>query len=229
MQDKEFARRLVQACEGHPHVPPYGQGRQAWIKENMRVSHEAVSRWFKGDSRPRPNRMEKLARILEVDEAWLALGVTPSASPPEARRRKIQGEGVVNVFIGLAQLNGAVVALPDSRDPRAPFVDFYAMFKGEHVPFHICLAEELAAGTFRLTLPKEYPQCIVVGAVPTGSMRVDYVPLPTQQVQEHSVRRGGYFELIVSQQGHRYVSGRQEWIVVEDFNVFRDDGERHLQ
>lgn len=229
MLDKDFARRLTQACDGHPHVPPYGQGRQSWVKENLKVSHEAVSRWFKGASRPHPKRMKQLANILEVDEAWLALGVTPSARPAEARTRKVQGEGVGNVFMGLAQLNGAHVALPDSRDPRAAFVDFYALFKGRHVPFHVCLAEELAEGTFRLALPKEYDQCIVVGAIPTSSMGVRYLQLPADKVQKHSVRRGGYFELIISRQGTRYVTSNDEWPVVDDFNVFREGDNCRLQ
>ena len=71
MPDKQFAKRLNEACDGHPHVPAYGQGRQEWIKKALAISSEAARRYFNGSSRPRPDKMKKLARALEVDKAVL--------------------------------------------------------------------------------------------------------------------------------------------------------------
>ena len=70
MPDKQFAKRLNEACDGRPHVPAYGQGRQEWIKKALAISSEAARRYFNGSSRPRPDKMKKLARALEVDEAF---------------------------------------------------------------------------------------------------------------------------------------------------------------
>jgi len=164
--------------------------------------------------------MKELARLLEVDEAWLSLGITPALDPADMRVRNTQGEGASNTFMGLAQLNGARVALPDDKDPRAAFVDFYAVFRGQQVPFHVSLATELAAATYNLVLPKEYDQCVTVGAVHSESMQVKYLRLPVPKIDTHKVRRGGYFELILIRQGDRFVTGQDEWPIITDFNDF---------
>lgn len=84
IRDKAFAKRLVLACEGNPNCPTdQSRGKQKWIYDNLlsefgvRVSAEAVRKWFAGESRPRPKVVSYIARLLEVDEAWLSLGITP--------------------------------------------------------------------------------------------------------------------------------------------------------
>lgn len=73
-----FAERLAQACRYHPDAPAdYGQ--QAWIRRELRsrgedVSSTAVSNWFAGYTRARPDLTEKLAQILNVEVAWLTGG-----------------------------------------------------------------------------------------------------------------------------------------------------------
>lgn len=222
MADKGFAKRLTIACDGHPHVPPYGQGRQSWIKKNVGVSHEAVSRWFSGTSRPRPGKMRELARVLEVDEAWLSLGITPEMGLSDARIRNTQAGGASNTFMGLVQLNGARVALPDDKDPRAAFVDFYAIFHGQQVPFHVALASEVSAGTYRLILPKEYEQCVPVGVVHSRPMQVQCLKLPCPLVDRHKQRRGGYYEIFVTRvrQTKEYATGKDVWPSIDNFNDF---------
>lgn len=220
MVDKGFSNRLNMACDGHPHVPPYGQGRQSWIRENLGVSHEAVSRWFSGASRPRPTKMRELARALEVDEAWLSLGITPELDPADSRVRNTQAEGASNAFMGVAQLNGARVALPDDKDPRGAFVDFYAVFRGQQVPFHVALATEIAASTFKIVIPKQYDQCVTIGAVHANSMRVHFLRLPIPLIDTHKKRRGGYFELILNRQDSKYLTGADVWPRITDFRDF---------
>lgn len=130
MVDKDFAKRLNQACDAHPHIPPYGQGRQTWIKERLDVSAEAVRKWMYGESRPRPDKMKMLARLLEADEAWLSHGIKPDLGPKERKARNAAAEGAVNVAVGLVQMNGGNVAFPSDKDPRREFVDFYAILRG---------------------------------------------------------------------------------------------------
>lgn len=220
MVDQGFAQRLALACDGHPHVPPYGQGRQSWIRERMNVSHEAVSRWFAGASRPRPGKIRELAKVLDVDEAWLALGITPGFdSNEDARKRNTQAEGACNTFMGLAQLSGAHVAWPDEKDPRGAFVDFYAVFRGQQVPFNVALADEMAAGIYKLTVPKQYDQCVPIGAFPVGPMAVDFVKLSLPLLSKHAKRKGGYFELIITKSptGDGYATGADVWPLIVDF------------
>ena len=61
MKDDDFARRLAQACDRHESVPAYGFGRQTWIKDKMHVSHEAVRKWARGETRPRPKKMKEVS------------------------------------------------------------------------------------------------------------------------------------------------------------------------
>lgn len=220
MVDKGFSERLNIACDGHPHVPAYGQGRQSWIKESIGVSHEAVSKWFSGAARPRPTMMKALSNALEVDEAWLALGITPQMDPADRRVRNTQAEGATNAFMGLVQLNGARVSLPDDKDPRAEFVDFYAVFRGQQVPFHVSLANEIAEGTFTLTIPKEFDQCTVIGAVHARSMRLHCLKLTVPRIDKHKIRKGGYFEIIMTRRGSEYFTGDDQWQRIHNFNEF---------
>lgn len=218
--DKGFSKRLNTACDGHPHIPPYGQGRQTWVKEHLDVSHEAVRKWFTGESRPRPDKMRALSRALEVDEAWLSLGITPEITPAEKRQRNITLEGAVNVFMGLVQINGGHVAIPDDRDPRAAFVDFYAIIRGTQNPFHISLAQNMSEGVLKFVLPKEYDQTHVIGAIHAYPLRMHWIRMHRDLTDKHKVRRGGYFEIIVNRRGSEYFTGDDQWPRINTLSDF---------
>ena len=218
--DKAFAKRLNSACDGHPHIPPYGQGRQTWIKEHLKVSHEAVRKWFTGESRPRPEKMKALAKTLEVDEAWLALGIAPDLEPSERRARNAQVEGAVNVFMGLVQLNGGSCALPGDRDPRAAYIDFYAIMRGLQLSFHVSLAQPMGHGQFKFILPKEYDQCTCIGAIHLYPLRLHFINLPYESIQKHATRRGGYYEIVMSKRDSDYLSGNSVWPRIHNFSNF---------
>lgn len=207
MRDKPFAQRLNIACDGHPHIPPYGHGRQTWVKEKLDVSHEAVRKWFVGETRPRPAKMRELARVLEVDEAWLSLGIVPDATNEEKRVRTGQVEGAVNCVAGLVQLNGGHIAFPGPKDPRGGFVDFYAIIKGSQYAVNVSLAKHITNGTYRFTIPKEYDQCKVAGVIHVLPLRIHCVSLTHEIIDEFKVRKGGYFELTVNRVGSEYFIG----------------------
>lgn len=205
--DEAFSKRLNSACDGHPHVPPYGQGRQTWIKEQLGVSHEAVRKWFSGDSRPRPDKMRQLARILEVDEAWLSLGIVPDLAPQEKRTRNLQVEGATNAVAGLMQLNGAHIAFPGERDPRAAYVDLYAIIKGAQYSVHVALAKHVSNGTYKFTIPKEYEDCKVIGVVHVAPHRLHLINITHDLIDRFKNRKGGYFEIVVHKIGSEYYVG----------------------
>lgn len=69
-----FEKRLEQACNNNPDIPKFGSGRQTVIAREMKVSTEAVRKWFNGLAMPRPQMMKALAKFLEVDHVWLSLG-----------------------------------------------------------------------------------------------------------------------------------------------------------
>lgn len=217
MVDRGFAKRLNVACDGHPEIPPYGQGRQTWVKEHLGVSHEATRKWFTGESRPRPDKMRELARTLEVDEAWLSLGITPDLEPRERRARNRQAEGAVNLITGLIQLNGGSCAFPDSKDPRGAYVDVYAIVRGTSYAVHASLAQPLAAGQFNFVIPKEYQDCRVLGLVHARPMRVHVIDMTTDMIDRYKVRKGGYFTITMNYHESTYWSGSEKWQRIDNF------------
>ena len=78
--DAEFASRLSQAFEKHLDAPS-GRGRQKWLLDKLQENYgrsfsgEAASKWFAGEARPRVEVMRDIAEVLNVDEAWLSLGI----------------------------------------------------------------------------------------------------------------------------------------------------------
>jgi hypothetical protein len=218
--DKGFAKRLNTACDGHPHIPPYGHGRQTWIKEKLDVSHEAVRKWFTGESRPRPSKMKDLSRTLEVDEAWLALGIAPDMQPHERRARNVAAEGAVHTTMGLVQMNGGHCAFPDDRDPRAAFVDFYAIIRGQQMAFHISLAQQISEGQYKFIIPREFDQCTIIGLIHVFPLRVHAIRMNFDLIERHKVRRGGYFEVTVSKRDSEYFTGSDSWPRMHNLNNF---------
>lgn len=77
-REKAFARRLTKALDDHARCPEeYGRG--AWLKRelthfNVNVSDETISKWLRGATMPRRDKMAALAKLLRVDETWLAMG-----------------------------------------------------------------------------------------------------------------------------------------------------------
>lgn len=217
MMDKGFAQRLNTACDQNPHVPAYGMGRQTWVKEKMGVSHEAVRKWFLGTARPRPDKLSQLARVLECDEAWLALGKKGDLDPREKRARSLNIEGAVNIVTGLLQLNGANCAFPGEKDPMASFVDVYAINRGVQLAIHVSLGKQGPPGQFTFVVPKEYEQCRVVGVIHARPNRVHLINMDHEMLERHGERKGGFLEVRVAYRENAYWSGAEKWTRIESF------------
>lgn len=215
MKDADFAKRLAQACDQHELVPAYGYGRQTWIKEKMKVSHEAVRKWVNGESRPRPAKMKELAGLLGVDEAWLSLGIEPEATPQERKERSAKLTGAANVFLGLLQADGGSVAFPE--EPQPP-VDFFAIINGRHLAFHVALAHKVEADQVTFRLPADFAHCTVVGAVRQDAMGMEFLVLPKAVIEQHATHHGGYVELAVSSRSGHYGVNSQKLSRLHSFD-----------
>lgn len=215
--DKGFSQRLNTACDQNQHIPPYGMGRQTWVKEQMGVSHEAVRKWFLGQSRPRPDKLRQLANVLEVDEAWLALGIKGDLDPREKRARSLNIEGAVNAVTGLLQLNGAHCAFPGETDPAASYVDIYVINRGVQLSIHVSLAKEGPPGQFKFVVPKEYDRCKVVGVVHPRPNRLHLLNMDHDMLDKYAVRKGGFVEVMVDYRDGHYWSAADKWTRIESF------------
>ena len=195
IKDRSFARRLNGACEDNAEVPPLNRGRLVWVRDtlnkrfNIEVSMEAVRRWFAGESRPRPDKMRRLAEILKVDEAWLSLGITADLTPSERSDRRIAAHGAVNLVAGHIQLASGTCVLPAVEGGDTP-VDLYAIIGGRQVSLAITLANCDDAGMASFLVHKEYRRCVVIGVVVRGPMAVDFHVLPRTLIRAHGEQRG---------------------------------------
>jgi len=89
-RERAFAKRLEQALNDHPRCPE-GYGRNTWLMrelthENVTVSLETVRKWLSGETMPRRAKMTALAKILHVDETWLAMGAQIAGSTVSPKR-----------------------------------------------------------------------------------------------------------------------------------------------
>lgn len=209
VRDLDFARRLETACEGNPNCPTEQyRGKQKWIYEGlesqfgMRVSPEAVRKWFAGESRPRPSAMKLLARLLEVDEAWLSLGITPDLTPREQRKRNAVADGAVNLVAGMIQMGGGSISFPEDAE-----IDILAIIAGKSMHLDVVLPFDLGRGQMRLTIhdPIEKKHTIVV--IDQGRFRYQLLHLSPEMVKEHGERRGNFWELIVEDHGNGWMVG----------------------
>lgn len=233
IRDKAFARRLNKACEDHPHCPTdQYRGKQKWVYEGLerefgvKVSAEAVRKWFSGESRPRPKVMAFLARLLDVDEAWLSLGIVPEISPQEKMRRNALANGGVNLLAGLIQLAGGNIAFPESEDEG---VDIYAILGGKQ--FHLDVAIPLPTGRFeykvvvRDKLERKHFIIVVQDEEQTIS-GIRLIHLPAEVVAQYGNLRGGYRELMLEERGEWWRIGDARVHVLETINDLLKVGQR---
>ncbi len=213
-----FVKRLNQACDDVPHIiPPHGEGRQIVLAKKMGMSQEGVRKWFAGEAMPRREAMRKLAQLLEVEEPWLALGITPEITEAEKRVNARNVEGAVLLVMGLMMLAGAQVAQPGDRDPNKGFVDFYAIMRGIQFAMHVSLARRISEGHYRVIVPREYAHTRLVGVIPVGKGRFEFIDMPTRMVSEHKMRKSGGFVVTVNRIDGRYVTGSHTWQRIRNF------------
>lgn len=225
VREKEFAKRLEIACENNPHSPS-GHGRQSWLRErimdqnrDVRVSPEAVRKWFSGESRPRPTIMSMIARALEVDEAWLSLGITPVATPRERSKQSATAAGAVNLVAGHIQLVGGNIAFPEDETEAE---DVFAIVRGKRLSLVVRLGT--TQQKFKLTFFKKGEKSTVIAVVPTNKPSVyEFVRVPANVIENHGKHRGGFVEIEIEHDGSIFFAGGEALPIIHSFDNL--DGE----
>lgn len=184
------------------------------------VSNETVSKWFTGVARPRPDKIRLLAKLLDVDEAWLALGVEPELDPRERKIRNAMADGAVNVVAGFIQMTGGHPAFPEENDVRAKGgarIDLYAIIKGAHYALHVALAQEEGEGAYRFAIPYGHEDCVVIGVIQTQPLVCDFLELTADLVNAHGLRRSGHIEITMTGQSGGYATEGEGWRQITTF------------
>lgn len=219
----EFAKRLQQACDGNPHVPQPNFGRLRWFSDQLQERFEidstveGVRKWFDGLTLPRSATMDALAQILEVDRAWLALGVTPNLDQREQKLRNAEADGAVNVVAGMIQMSGSNPAFPTKGDARAAksHIDIYAIIRGAQYAFHVAVATEVDGG-FRFAVPVEAAQdAVVLGVIRRDGFAVDVLELDAEGLAEQGKRKGVTIEIAVNP---NYQTENHAWRQIKSFS-----------
>lgn len=209
---KAFVSRLNQACEESSYIPPPHKGRQQYLADKLGLAPEAISKWFKGVSMPRPDKLERLAEILQVDQSWLAFGISPEMNRAERKAHSREVDGAVHLVMGMIMLAGGHCGVPSSRDQRSSYVDFYATVRGSVYPIHISLGREVSKDRYELLIPKEYLDVRAIGVIPVGGGKFHFLDMPLSLIEEHKMRKQGQFALTVGKvDSQRYVTGGDTW------------------
>lgn len=154
--------------------------------------------------------MRELAEYLEVDEAWLALGLTPEMNKDERRKANRMASGAVYIVTGMIMMDGGNVAWPGEKDPRREYVDIYAIMRGTQIAIHVSSGRELSNGSFELLIPREHHETKCIGFIPTGVGRFHLLNLSTKLIDTHKQRKAGDFAITIVRVGTRYHCGSDE-------------------
>ncbi len=163
IRDKAFAKRLETAVQNHPGAPD-GHGRQKWLRERIearfgvKVSPEATRKWFAGEARPRPQLMSQIAQVCEVDEAWLALAITPQMSEQEKRHHNANAKGAVNLVAGMIQLAGGSIAFPTQGET----IDLYAIIGGQQHSIIVRSGRHIELSLHAFNVPINHSSSVVL-------------------------------------------------------------------
>lgn len=214
---KGFVLRLKQSCDESKLIPPPHKGRQQVIAERLGVAPEAVSKWFKAVSMPRPDKMERLAELLQVDQSWLAFGISPEMDRAERKAHSRQVDGAVMLVMGLITLAGAHVGFPSPKDMRAGYVDFYLTWRGSVYPAHVSLAVEKSKNTYEVLLPKEYADVRCITVLPKGNHKYHLLYMPMNLIEEHKTRRSGMVSISMGYVDGKYMTGSDVWPRMSNF------------
>jgi transcriptional regulator with XRE-family HTH domain len=92
---------------------------QAGIARKLEVTREAVSQWFKNEKFPRPDKLLKLARLLDLSFSELVNKV-PTENEPVVAFRKKAGRKISPDYLDQARDMGRILA---TLAPQLPFDD----------------------------------------------------------------------------------------------------------
>lgn len=173
----EFQRRLLRALDfNRMQIPDKGVGRNEEVARRLREqwgvpgsTSESVSKWTKGVTKPRPETMAALARVLGVDLAWLDSGVggdgpvhreynpkeplkPATPAPSQARSTHLFSPHEAPV-VGLAKVAFELMGATIEPTTRA-HGHFYAAFgPGFTLLIHAVLARAVEGGGWEAELP----------------------------------------------------------------------------
>ena len=218
IRDKDFAKRLNDACDNHSEVPPYNYGRLTWIRDQLsskyseKITTETVRKWFAGEARPRREKMKKLAALLKVEEAWLSLASTVIDSKHRATRQR-RATGAANILAGFIQLtDDSAIAFPD----ESAIEDFTAIINHKKYDMYAALAVE-KNGSYIFYTPINHKQLTVIGVIPTKGNSVIFLKFPPAVIEKEGRKKGDHIEVAVKKITNNYKCNQTTLLPIYSF------------
>ncbi len=218
VENKAYSKRLENAILQHSQAPD-GHGRQKWLRDqietrfNTKLSPEAIRKWFAAESKPRANVNRMIAQILEVDEAWLSLGITPDASLSEKRQQSFIASGAVNLVAGMIQMNNGHIAFPDEEGA----VDLYAIVRGKQHSV-VVRTGAIKDGSIHITVPPQHEKSVVLCVVQREPTSYAIVRIPADVIHKSGTKKGGYLELEIVVSRDRYAVAGEVLPIIQNFS-----------
>lgn len=214
---RDFAQRLKQACDQNTSIPPHGKGQQVHIANSMnpKVSQEAVRRWFEGQSKPRPKLMTQLAKVLNVDEAWLSLGTTPEMTLRGKRQYSQKAEASTYMVFGLFMAQGHSCAFSSEKEEA---VDFYAIKAGQQKSISVTTGYRNSSGEYVIPVKVTYQDTVNVAVVENENRGFDMLVMDVEGIEQFGVNKGGFVH-ITATDGDRYTTDGHEWVKLQESSV----------
>lgn len=213
---REFARRLKTVCDNNPVVPEKGKGQQVWMAQKLGVTQEAIRKYFEGITRPRPEKMKELSKLLGVDESWLALGINPEMDGRQTRHYQNRAEAATYLTFGVFMANNYHCAFGKEGDEK---VDFYAIKGGQQKAIAVTTGRERSKSVWLLPVKPSYEETVNIVVLPVKSTQFEYVYLDPAGIADHGEYRGGIIEIVAHKDNRLLSTGDHVWKRLEDADV----------
>jgi transcriptional regulator with XRE-family HTH domain len=212
---REFSIRLTQACDRSDDVPNYGKGRQTWIAERLGISQEAVRKYFNGTSRPRTQIMSRLAKMLNVDESWLALGVSNDIVDKDRRKYSEKADAAAYMLYGMFMASGFTCAF-DEEDVA---VDFHAIRAGKKTPVSVTVAIQKSKNVFTVPVRQTKPNTLNLSVVSPENGVFDILVMDNDGVVEHGEFSSDVTNVTMKHERQGYHTDGKLWVQLKDAGI----------
>jgi transcriptional regulator with XRE-family HTH domain len=212
----EFARRLKRACDDNPVVPEKGKGQQVWMADKLQITQEAVRKYFEGINRPKPPKMKELAKLLGVDESWLALGIHPEMDGRKLRQYQSKAEAATYLAFGTFMANGYTCAFGQEGDDK---VDFYAIKGGQQKAISVTTGRERSKSVWLFPVKTTYEETLNIVMLPLRPTQFELIYLDHSGIREHGEFKGVDIEIGAHRDARIFSTGRHIWKRLEDADV----------
>jgi len=179
-----FKDRLIYACNKNAKIPEYGQGQQVVIAKAMKVSQEAVRKWFVGTSKPRPNAMKALSAFLDVPYVWLSLGVDHTETAV-FRDMSLKQDACLYAFVSYILGSGGSIAFNKGANDTS---DVTVIKDGEIKKYSVYAAIKVTGSgqIFKLTSNTENVESVCAVKYDSFDVAYEFVHVPFEIAAEYA-------------------------------------------